>query len=167
MGINLRGNIQSGDLLVWDGASAVGKSDTMLRLVRLFTLSNFGHLSVAWRKDGVLKHVEATEPSVRVSVVPDDVGFYHIPMGLNLIDEDMLKFYADKLGLPYSVIDAIRGYLGITLDENDDKWQCVELCNYFYQSIGLEFGNVWTPTKFVKAMMEETGSPLFRITPKN
>lgn len=154
-------NIKSGDLLVWTGDDVQGKSNFYLKLVRLATISDYGHVSIAWRKDDQLYHVEATQPRIWCTRIDPVEPFYSIPMNLDVPDDKMHGFFHDKLGLDYSFIDAICGYLGITLrDEN--RWQCVELAVHFYRYLGLDFGNKYVPNKFIKNVMSKTGHPLVR-----
>lgn len=157
-------DIKSGDLLIWTGDDVEGKSQFYLKLVRFMTVSDYGHISIAWRKDNILYQVEATQPAIRMNRVSPTEPFYHIPVPVTPTEEQMKAFFDDKIGLKYSFLDAIRGYLGITLAK-DDRWQCVELANHFYKSLGLDFGEIYVPNKFIKRMMSKTGSPLVRHGP--
>lgn len=157
--IYTRDQIQSGDLLVWDGQGG-GKSNLYLRIVRLLTVSDYGHVSIAWRSpDGVLQHVEATQPSIRLAPVTAKDNFYCVPLQLDLTQEQMQNFFKDKLGLPYSFRDAVYAYLGM-VPKKDDRWQCVELANEFLKSVGCNMGDVYIPNDFVHKLMAITNSPL-------
>ena len=159
-----REDIQSGDLLIWTGDNVDGKSAIYLKLVRLLTMSDYGHVSIAWKVKDRLFHVEATQPEITFERVKDQDSFYHIPMNLNATTAQMNSFFDNKLGMKYSFADAIRAYLGMTV-KRDDRWQCVELCNYFYRSMGLNLGEVYVPNRFVEAVMTKTGQPLVRHGP--
>lgn len=152
-------DIKSGDLLIWSGDDIEGKSQFYLKLVRFATMSDYGHISIAWRKEDSLYHVEATQPYIDVTRVNPNQPFYHIPMPVCPTEEQMLSFFEDKIGLKYSFVDAVCGYLGITLKDRK-RWQCVELCNHFYKSLGLDFGEIYVPNKFIKKVMAKTGRPL-------
>ena len=160
---NKRNEIATGDLLIWTGDNIRGKSDFYLKLVRMMTISDFGHVSIAWKSGDSLQHVEATQPRIAINPIPMGETFYHIPINRGIDDTHMDRFFQDKIGLEYSFIDAICGYFGITL-KDDNRWQCVELCNMFYRSIGLNVGEIYVPNKFVRAIMDHTGQPMNRIS---
>lgn len=154
-----RENIQTGDLLIWTGEESIGKDALYLKLVRLMTLSDYGHVSVAWKVNGELFHVEATQPKVAFKRVSSSNPFYRIPVEIEVSDRQMHQFFDDKLGLNYSFMDALYAYIGLTL-KDEDRWQCVELANYFYRSIGIDVGEIYLPNRFVKAMMDITKQPM-------
>lgn len=156
-------DIETGDLLVWSKASS-GNS-FWLNMVRFFTISNFGHVSVAEVDDhGSLWHVEAVMPRVRRVRVPVDADFYVIKMSRIITKKRDLSWFADKIGKLYSIMDAIRSYLGITV-EDDDRWQCAELTAEFYKSMGLDITlKNLTPTKLVTYILEKYNLSLYKIT---
>lgn len=156
-----RDDIQSGDLLIWAGNNGGNKSSFYLKLVRLLTMSDYGHVSVAWRTPEGLFHVEATQPCIRESVITPEDDFYCIHMGLKLQEQALARFFDDKIGLKYSIQDAICAYFGLTL-KDDRRYQCVELANLFYRSVGINFGKVYVPGKFIRKIMALTGKSLVK-----
>lgn len=157
-------DILSGDILVWGDVSN-GKGSIYLKLVRLLTISDYGHISIAWRTPaGTLTHVEATQPVIRRSIILPGDTFYCIPTGLNVENEKMEKFFRGKLGSPYSFRDAVFSYLGL-LPKEDNRWQCVELANVFCKEFGIDLGDVYIPNEFVRAMMDKPYSSLRHIPP--
>lgn len=148
---NIRDQIKTGDLLVWKNDRLNFLSNLFLKIVRFFTSSEFAHVAIAWRVRDRLFVIEATIPSIRIYPVSKFDEFYHIPMNVSPTEEQ-LDYLLNKVGLAYSKIDAVRAYIGETLPD-DDKWQCVELANKFYKHIGLDYGDNWTPTKFVNAIL--------------
>lgn len=160
MSFTNRDEIQTGDLLVWSKAPHGG---FWLKIVRLMTVSDFGHVTVAWRVDGKLNHFEAVMPRIHVVAVPEDGSFYVLPMSKYIKDADNVDSLMETVGKRYSVLDAIRGYLGIEVKDND-RWQCVEQSNHYYQSKGIEvLSRFLTPTRFVKKLMAMTGLGLFHV----
>lgn len=157
-----RDDIQSGDILVWGETNSTAKSDFYLRLVRALTVSDYGHISIAWRSAGTLHHVEATQPCIRKTRILSKDAFYCIPLGLGVSEEGMQSFFAKKIGLKYSLRDAIYAYLGLT-PKADDRYQCVELANYFCRTYGINVGDVFVPGDFVRAVMDKTGKPLVHL----
>lgn len=160
--IKQRTEINSGDLLVWSkDTRGRGKSSFFLNLVRLMTRSEYAHTAIAWRIDGRLFAVDATIPYVRLMPITNKDEFYHIPMNVAW-DKNCEKFLLDKIGLSYSFLDGLRAFLGKTVQENDD-WQCAELCTYFYREVGIELGEAYTPSKVVKSAMSVRDTYLRKI----
>ena len=59
------------------------------------------------------------------------------------------NFLFNKLGESYSFINDIKAYFGEHIDENNHRWQCVELAHSFYKFIGIDLGYVFTPAVIV------------------
>lgn len=143
--------IKSGDLLIWKKSKKSLISNWTIELIRFFTRSDFAHVGIAWVMDGRVFVVEATQPVVRLTIVKDNDEFYHAPMVIEWSDTSE-EYLIDKIGLKYSVFDAIRAFLGKTLD-NDRRYQCAELANEFYKTHGIELGDAFTPSKLVEAVL--------------
>jgi hypothetical protein len=143
--------IKSGDLLIWKKSKKSLISNWTIELIRFFTRSDFAHVGIAWVMDGRVFVVEATQPVVRLTIVKDNDEFYHAPMVVEWSDTSE-EYLIDKIGLKYGVFDAIRAFLGKTLD-NDRRYQCAELANEFYKTHGIELGDAFTPSKLVEAVL--------------
>lgn len=143
--------IKSGDLLIWKKSKKSLISSWAIELIRFFTRSDFAHVGIAWVMDGRVFVVEATQPVVRLTIVKDNDEFYHAPMVIEWSDTSE-EYLIDKIGLKYSVFDAIRAFLGKTLD-NDRRYQCAELANEFYKTHGIELGDAFTPSELVEAVL--------------
>lgn len=157
-------SLETGDLLVWGTtADSKGKKFNYLNLVRLLTISNFGHVSIVIKENNQLSHVEAVQPFIRLIPIFPSNELYVIPMGLGDRHEDIKDFFREKIGLPYSTMDAIRAWLGITL-KDEDKWQCAELCLELYRSLSLDIPNAFTPNDLVKTIMRELEKPLLKYS---
>lgn len=145
--------INTGDLLAW-GHSPGNHETLWIKIIRLLTMSEFGHVSIAWRIDGELWHVEAVIPRIRIAKIDEARGFYSIGLSKMLGHAPDMKFFSDKVGKPYSFMDAVRAYLGLTT-KNDDKWQCAELAKEFYDYQGLHLNpESLTPANLMRAAME-------------
>lgn len=158
-----RKQIQTGDLLAWSSLGA-GKSNFLLNLVRIMTMSDYGHVSVAWVRDGELYHVEATMPKIRVAKILPSDRFYTVPMtprGSGGLD---MSFFSDKIGMRYSVKDALRAFFGIAV-EQDESYQCAELTNEFYKSRGIDLGDAFTPMRVVNAALDLDCARLIKVNP--
>ena len=152
-----RSEIATGDLLIWKKSKISIASDILLHAIRFLTTSDFAHVAIAYKEVNRLFVVEATMPKVQIVPVSQYEEFYHIKMDA-IVTDDAREELLSKVGMAYGIMDCIRSYLGITLAK-DDRWQCAELANYFYKSVGLDFGNAMTPTDLVEAVLE-TGKSL-------
>lgn len=159
-----RDQIYSGDLLAYSTNKKNVITRVITNIIRLFTKSEFSHIGIALKLNNRLYVVEATKPTVRLVPVSEKTEFYHIPMFIDW-KKEYETFLMDKIGCEYSVIDGIRAFFGIPT-KRDDKWQCAELANAFFKYIGLDFGNNYTPSKLVKAVMKKTGNPLMYVRGK-
>jgi hypothetical protein len=150
--VNYRDSIKSGDLLAWGSPPSSILHKVINTFIRLFTLSEFAHVGVAWVTDGRVFVIEATFPRVQISPLSKCDQFYHIPLKIEWKHE-YATVLLELVGCGYSIKDCVRGYLGkITDDKN--KWQCAELAHYFYTKTGiLKLGNCCTPSSLVNCIL--------------
>ncbi len=156
-----RMGIQSGDMLAWSDDNASGWHKFILNMIRLGTRSEYSHIGIAcWVKDR-LYVLEAKSPVIRFVPLSTVESFYHVPMNIVWQDKytEKLKTY---IGLEYSVIEALKAYLGIQLKDHD-KWQCAELANRFYEYVGINLGDAFTPQSIVKKAMAVLNTPIYFI----
>lgn len=156
-----RSQIRSGDLLVWSKNKQSKISNMLLFFIKLFTQSTYAHVGIAWKIGKRLFVIEATIPQVRIIPVSEYDEFYHVPLNIDWKREYEV-FLLDKIGLSYSIFDAVNAFLGKCL-EKDDRWQCAELANEFYRSIGIELGDAYTPGDLVEAVLETQGTSISKI----
>lgn len=162
MNTHTRADVKTGDMLVWSSPSG-SDGGFWLKIVRFLTVSDYGHVSVAWRQGKELFHVEAVIPKIRVVRVPDNAEFYVLPMVEVVKGSENMEFFNDKIGSEYSVYDAIRAYLGIST-RYDERWQCAELTEAYYRDKGLDIDlKFLTPTRLVKKLMSKVNSGLYRV----
>lgn len=158
-------DIRSGDLLAWSTDQYSAKGDFTLAFVRAMTRSKWGHVGVAWKvRDDLseeLMVVEATIPRIRVDRLTGRTNFYVIPMNMDM-SLDGKKFLTDHLGLPYSMMDAVRAGLGLTLS-HDLKYQCAEFAREFYLVEGIDLGKRQTPKSIVNNAVRTRGSDIYRV----
>ena len=154
-------HLQNGDLIFWRG-DVPGKVMSYLNLVRFATLSDFGHVSIAWPNADGPCHVEATTPKIHYVTLPQDAEVFVTPLRLGLDNATMANYFADKIGKRYSVLDAVRGYLGLTSAE-PDRWQCAELAEDFLNTHGVSMRGGTTPSRLLQRVMHELGAPLYRL----
>lgn len=127
-------DIRSGDLLAWKRDSHSTFSDILIHAIRLLTFSKYGHVGIAWRvydaHGSNLFVIEASFPKIKVTPINPDGDFDCVPMDMEWTDTGK-SYLLSKLGLPYSLMDAVRGFLGIRL-ANDKRFQCAELAHWYY-----------------------------------
>lgn len=154
-------NLRNGDLIFWRGDTP-NKLMTYLNLVRLATLSDFGHVSIAWPTASTPQHVEATPPVIHRTLLPGNAEVFVTPLNLSLGDDDMHAYFKDKLGKGYSKRDALYGYFGI-YSNDPDRWQCSELAEDFCNTHGMSLRGGSTPSRLLQRVMREYGVPLYRL----
>ena len=159
-------DVQSGDLLAWGGSRHSALSNLMINSIRMLTRADFGHVGIAWRvNDGVsddILVIEACIPRIRAQRVFLDDKVVAVPMNVSW-SEKAKTFLTEKIGLPYSPMDAIRAYFGKTLAD-DDSWQCAELCHWFYQEVGINLFHDFTPGGLVGAASTYAGNRVCHVT---
>ena len=159
-----RRKIKSGDLLVWNKGAGNLLDTVSLFLIKLFTLSEYVHVGIAWRVAGRLFVIEATMGGVRITPLSKRAEFFHLPMGIKWL-KSYDSFLLDKVGNSYSIMSVIKGYLGLYVNTKDAKWQCVELANSFYKYTGIDFNDIFTPAKLVTAILKDGGN-IFYVSGK-
>lgn len=156
-----RDYIREGDLLIWGSNDSSWLSSFFLYIVRLFTMSNYAHVSVAVDMFGKIGTVEATLPEVRAVRLRDCDEFYVIPMGVEMTAE-LRELLISKLGMKYGLLDAIRAYLGMkNLDKT--RYQCAELTHEFYEAAGIVLGDKLTPNAIVQEALKRGGTGLMFV----
>ncbi len=158
--------IRSGDLLAWKRDSHSTFSDILIHGIRLLTFSKYGHVGIAWRvydaHGSTLFVIEASFPKTEVSVVNPDGDFDCVPMNTPW-SEGGKKYLTSKLGLAYSLMDAVRGFLGLRL-QNDRRFQCAELAHWYYHKELSDWGNTsFIPDGLVKSAQRFTGKKIHRV----
>lgn len=157
-----REKIRSGDLLAWSqDPNKDSKFFRFLPIVRFLTASEFGHVGIAYRREGILYVYEATIPKVKLRKIREDEVFYHCPVSFNWSDSAK-AWLDDKIGCRYSIFDGVRAYFGITA-KRDDRWQCAELSRDFYIENGISLNCHPTPTALVNEVMFQRNAPLIKI----
>lgn len=159
--------IRNGDLLMWSESNdKVGFfSGLLLKLVRLMTMSDYGHVGIALWLNNELFVIEAVSPRIRLMPLKRAKSFYHVPVHIDW-KKEYKDWLLDKVGIPYSFADALRAYFGKEV-LYDERMQCVELANEFYKFTGLDFrAERLTPGKFVDAVQTVTRKGVYKVKRK-
>ena len=157
--------INTGDLLGWAGDHTHTFGDKSIKMIRFFTQESFGHVGIAVRMhdwlDDELLVVEATIPKIKLTRLTTDQVFYCVPMGVPWTTLNK-SFLMSKLGLKYSVMDAVRAGVGMHVS-HDLAWQCAELAHGFYEASGVVLPDEFTPGALIKNAIRYSGNPLMRV----
>lgn len=145
-----RDQIKTGDLLAWSTHRSKGFHLFVNKLIRLFTLSEYCHVGIAWVIGDRIFIIEAVQPMVRIYPLSNEIPFYHIAMNLRVTD-DALNYLLSRVGEPYSTWQAAQAYFG--KPRVDKQWQCAELVTSFYKRLGLSLKNTWTPSSLIDAVL--------------
>lgn len=157
-----REEITSGDLLAWSVAPDNNwLSNILLTIIKFFTSSKIGHVGIAWKTHKRLLVVEATIPFVKAVNVSKREKFYWIPVNTKWTS-DHGNHLLSYLGCSYSVIDCINAYFGIT-HPSDARWQCAELCNDFYDKVGIPLLSEDIPNEVVEAALKINGGIIYLV----
>lgn len=153
-----RKNIKSGDLLIWSTRKIRSMSDVLDIVVRVFTLSEYNHVGIAWDVADRKFIIEAVPPKVRIYPLSRKGDFYHIPMNLPWsyeLEERLLSYVGDH----YSIPEAILSYF--SRPDRNQYWQCAELVSDFYMNAGYDdLINGYTPAKLVNLLVNNHDLPL-------
>jgi hypothetical protein len=158
-----KGNIKSGDLLVWSTRKWKGLSSIFPFLVRFFTMSDYNHMGIALvLNSDLIFIIEADVPHVMVTPLKNEIPFYHIPMGIEW-EQRYTEFLLSKVGEKYSVWQAIISYF--TIPKRDDKWICTELVLDFYEYVkGEKISEKYTPSVVVKDILENFNTKMLHVS---
>ena len=155
-------DLRNGDLIVWRNGIQKTGALSYLNVVRILTLSDFGHVSVVWNSNNDIKHIEAAMPKVVHTNLPLKANLYVVPIGREISNDAMSDFFTPQIGWKYSIRDATYGLLGF-IPKEDNRVQCAEQATDFYKSLGMNLTNSYTPTKLVRRLMENEGLCLQKI----
>lgn len=148
-----RGEIQTGDLLVWSHRGWGTWYDLQVQAVRLFTRSEYCHVGVAWRCAGRVFVIEAVAPYVRIVPLSNLLPCYVFKMPKGISPAALERGLSLVGKAKYSKVEAILSYFGQNKDS--DAWQCVEFVKDLYKFDGMEFTSKDTPSEFVLECQEK------------
>lgn len=115
-------------------------------------------MGIAWRFGNRLFVIEATIPHVRIIPVSVKDEFYHIPMDVTTTEEAE-EFIFEQIGKPYSIWDAMKAYMGNTL-EDQDRYQCAELAMAFYRKLKVQLDCLAIPSDLVNEILSKNATSI-------
>lgn len=156
--------VKTGDILAFTGPRVGTRTHFFAYLVRLFTMSEYSHVGIAYKVGERLYLLEAQVPEVRITPMGDKGGYYLLPMNVK-VNDNVIDSLLNKVGEEYSIVEAIRSYFGFN-DFEDSKWICTEYVKYYLDMVDVQLGIVKTPSDIVKSLMDQYGKSLVFINKK-
>lgn len=152
----IRSKIKTGDLIATDEAPIDGFFGLVLYLYQKILGAKYTHVGIAVRMGGRVFVVEATPPEVRLVPISMFGDFKLIPVEMKGPEDAKLEFLFASLGKKYSIMDMLKGTLGIV--GNKDNYYCSELAGDFYNSFGYLVDRTvgHSPDSIVEAILEKT-----------
>ena len=154
----IRKDIKTGDLLVWDTEEFSSFFGFVLFLYQKILKAKFTHVGVVVRMGERLFLVEATPPEVRLVPISMFDDFYIIHTDMRPDQRRYLKFLFSAIGKKYSLVDLVKSIFKVQGSSKD--YYCSELASDFYNSFGYISDPTagQTPDSIVFSIMEKTGT---------
>lgn len=143
----VRSHIQSGDILAWSHRKVKSWYDFKVMMVRLFTMSEYVHVGVAWVYNGRIFVIESVIPYVRIVPLSNLLPCYVIHTNTKWKPETEQRAM-DLVGLAgYSQLEAVKALFSANKDPN--KWECAELVQELYKCDGIDLNCKAIPSAIV------------------
>lgn len=156
---DIRPIIKSGDILAWSEGSWTSFSGIQNNIIRIFTRSEYSHVGVAYVAGGRVFVIEAVVPMIRIFPLSKLLPFYHFESPDNWWSTDIEESYLNKVGKPYSKVEAIKAFLGYSTD-GEEQWECAKLINRVLMNVDKDFDKQPdTPTAVVKFIQSKYNIP--------
>jgi len=158
----IRDDIKTGDLLIWDTELIEDKFDLLLKLYQKIFNAKYTHVGIAVSLGGRKFLVEAIPPVVRLYPISRKRDFYWLKLGLKNNFKYLNTLFM-HLGKPYSLFDLIKHVFRFKTDQSD--FYCSELASLFYKEVGLlEENDIGvTPDKLVNLILNKSKSEIVKV----
>ena len=154
--LDIRDQIKSGDVIAQSHRQWGTLHDLQVQAVRIATMSEYSHVGIAWVVAGRVFILEAVSAVVRIFPLSRAGDFFLLDRGLW---SDEAEARAMKhVGAPYSKIDAVRSFFGLS-DDTDDAWFCSE---YVCSVLGIHLDKP-TPAALVRYLLDREGLTLSSV----
>lgn len=158
----IRNDIKTGDLLVWDTDLVEDKFDLLLKLYQKIFNAKYTHVGIAVSLGDRKLLVEAIPPVVRLYPISRKRDFYWIKLGLKNNFKYLNTLFM-HLGKPYSLFDLFKYAFRFKTDQSD--FYCSELASLFYKEVGLleetDVGS--TPDRLVKSILSKSKYQMVKV----
>lgn len=154
--------IKSGDVIAWTHKSFASFYDLQVQAVRFFTRSEYSHVGIAYVLNGRVFVLEAVSSGVRMVPLSKYQPFFWIPVASHF-DEVTEEAAFEKLGEPYSKIEAIKAFFTKLSVGSNGVWECAEYVQYVLLKAGIFVDCKSTPSEVVAWLQETYGSVLIPV----
>lgn len=134
--------IKSGDLLAFSHGDWKSWDGIKVNLVRIFTLSTYSHVALAWVVGGRVFALEAVKPKLRIFPLSKLGDFYHIPLNVDW-DDVTEEFALSKIGVDYSELAAMRAFF-VPLEDGNVQ-ECAAYVMEVVEKSGVSLGHLARP----------------------
>lgn len=159
--IDIKSKIKTGDIIAFSTSKFKGLYSFFGFIVRLFTMSEYNHVGIAWVINGRCFLIEAQVPEVKITPLSKLGSFYHISLDKKVSQSD-IDYLVDKVGEKYSILEAIKSYLKLN-NPNDDQWICVEFIEYFLNRVNIKTNDLYTPSDVVSFLVKDLNKKLIYV----
>lgn len=153
-----REKIKSGDLLAFSHGDWKSWDGIKVNLVRLFTLSTYSHVAIAWVVGGRVFALEAVRPKLRIFPLSKLGDFYFVNLDAKW-SHSTEEYALSKIGVDYSQLAAIRAFFAPL--ENENVQECAAYVLEVMEKDGIFLGYMARPDFVVQAALNNGGSLVF------
>lgn len=146
-----RDDIRSGDLIALSHNRWASWSDVQVMAIRVFRMTEYSHVGVAWRICGRLFILHAIGGGVSITPLSLNLPFYWLP--LDQWTPEAEEYALSTVGQRYSKWQAILAGLGMLRGGTDDRWECAEWANMVLRRCGHDVGDAYTPDELVDRLL--------------
>ena len=145
--------IKTGDLLFWSHGGWNSMYAIKVSLVRIFTMSEYSHVGIAWVVNGRVFVIHAVSKGVCIEPLSLQGEFTWCPTGYEF-SEEVLETIFSRVGERYSTWEAVLAFFGKLCVGRDAEWQCAEWVVWCYDQAGIFLRSKLTPSALAHTALE-------------
>lgn len=153
--------IRSGDLLAFSHGDWKTLNGIKVNLVRMFTMSTYSHVGIAWVVAGRVFILEAVKPKVRIYPLSLSGDFAWIPLDTPWTPETE-QYAMERVGADYSELQAIRAFWEPL--QAGDVSECAAYVREVLKRDGIDLGSMSRPDMVVKEAQLRSCVKLIQVT---
>lgn len=147
-----RSRIRSGDVIAVSHNAWSSWYDLQIMAIRMFRMSEYTHVGVAWVVGGRIFILHAIGAGVSITPLSHELPFYWIPV--DRWTRGAEAWALSTVGQRYSKWQAILAGLGLLKGSQDDVWECAEWAAELLGRLGLPVAHALTPDGLVQRLLE-------------
>lgn len=154
---DIRAEIKTLDVLAWaEGGKWDSWRNIQLNLIRMFTMSEYNHVGLAYVTDGRVFVIESVVPDIRIYPLSKELPCYLVKTDFNF-SPDIVEYMLSKVGLKYSKWEALKAFF-TTDTNNPDAWQCAKFVNDVLSKVTPGISSIKdTPHDTVEYLLDKCG----------